>query len=86
MNLDVTDQAKEDIAYWNRRDGAVAQRIFRLIESALETPFSGLGKPEPLKHGLHGYWSRRINSEHRFIYKVADDALIIVSCRFHYAK
>ena len=86
MNLDLTDQAKEDIAYWNRQNTDIAQRIFRLIENALETPFSGLGKPEPLKHSLQGYWSRRINSEHRLVYKVTGDTLIIVSCRFHYPK
>ena len=86
MNLGITGQAKEDIAYWNKQDTTVAQRIFRLIENALETPFSGLGKPEPLKHSLQGYWSRRISSEHRLVYKVAGDIVIIVSCRFHYAK
>jgi toxin YoeB len=86
MNLDITGQAKEDIAYWNKQNTPIAQRIFRLIENALETPFSGLGKPEPLKHSLQGYWSRRINNEHRLVYRVADDTLVIVSCRFHYAK
>ena len=84
MNLDITGQAKEDIAYWNRQNSTIARRIFRLIESALATPFSGLGKPEPLKHSLQGYWSRRISSEHRLVYKVAGDTLLIVSCRFHY--
>ena len=86
MNLDITGQAKEDIAYWNKQNTPIAQRIFRLIENALETPFSGLGKPEPLKHSLQGYWSRRINNEHRLVYRVANDTLVIVSCRFHYAK
>ena len=86
MNLDLTCQAKEDIAYWNTQDKTVAQRIVRLIENALETPFSGLGKPEPLKHSLQGYWSRRISSEHRLVYKIVGDTLIIVSCRFHYSK
>ena len=86
MNLDITDQAKEDIAYWNRQSSDIAQRIFRLIENALETPFSGLGKPEPLKHSLQGYWSRRINSEHRLVYTIMGDTLVAVSCRFHYSK
>ena len=86
MNLDITCQAKEDIAYWNKQNTAVARRIFRLIENALATPFSGLGRPEPLKHSLQGYWSRRISSEHRLVYKVAGDIVIIVSCRFHYTK
>ena len=86
MNLDITGQAKEDIAYWNKQNNTIAQRIFRLIESALATPFSGLGKPEPLKHSLQGYWSRRISSEHRLVYKIAGDTLVIVSCRFHYPK
>jgi len=86
MNLDITGQAKEDIAYWNKQDNNIAQRIFQLIENALETPFSGIGKPEPLKHSLQGYWSHRISSEHRLVYKVMGDTLVIVSCRFHYAK
>ncbi|MDR2892483.1 MAG: Txe/YoeB family addiction module toxin [Deltaproteobacteria bacterium] len=84
MNLELTDQAKEDIAYWNRQNNDIAERIFRLIENTLETPFSGLGKPEPLKHSLQGYWSRRINSEHRLVYKFDKETLTIVSCRFHY--
>jgi toxin YoeB len=86
MNLDITDQAKEDIAYWNRQNNDVSQRIFRLIKNVLETPFSGLGKPEPLKHSLQGYWSRRINNEHRRVYTITGDTLIVVSCRFHYPK
>ena len=86
MNLGITGQAKEDIAYWSKQDKNIAQRIFRLIESALATPFSGLGKPDPLRHSLQGYWSRRISSEHRLVYKIAGDTLLIVSCRFHYAK
>ena len=86
MNLDVTDQAKKDIAYWNRQNSDIAHRIFRLIENALETPFSGLGKPEPLKYSLQGYWSRRINNEHRLVYTITDDTRIVVSCRFHYPK
>jgi toxin YoeB len=85
VNLDISDQAREDIAYWNRQNNEIAQRIFRLIENALATPFSGLGKPEPLKHSLQGYWSRRITSEHRLVYKVTSDALVVVSCRFHYS-
>jgi toxin YoeB len=86
VNLDITDQAIEDIVYWNKQNKKVARRIFQLVESALATPFSGLGKPEPLKHGLQGYWSRRINGDHRLVYKVAGDALVVVSCRFHYTK
>lgn len=60
------------------------ERINRLINIARRTPFEGIGKPEPLKHGLSGYWSRRLNDEHRFVYKPADDALLIASLRYRY--
>ncbi|MCR4321928.1 MAG: Txe/YoeB family addiction module toxin, partial [Candidatus Brocadiaceae bacterium] len=60
------------------------QRIVDLIMDILRQPFSGIGKPEPLKHDLKGYWSRRINDEHRLVYKVNDEAVIIVSCKYHY--
>jgi toxin YoeB len=55
-----------------------------LIKTAIRTPFEGIGKPEPLKHGLKGYWSRRITDEHRLVYKVQDDSILIAQCRYHY--
>jgi toxin YoeB len=60
------------------------RRIIKLIKEIQRKPFEGIGKPEPLKHNLSGYWSRRINQEHRLVYKVADDALLIALCRYHY--
>ena len=57
-----------------------------LIEDALRDPFSGIGKPEPLKYNLAGYWSRRITSEHRLVYRVTDDAIVIVGCKYHYSR
>ena len=85
MKLFLTLQAEGDISYWNRHDKSKVAKIRLLISDILNTPFSGLGKPEPLKHALAGYWSRRIDREHRLVYKVEADKLFIISCRFHYA-
>ena len=86
MKLLIGEQARADIAYWNRHDQAVTRRIRSLIENIMQTPYEGLGKPEPLKHDLQGKWSRRINREHRLVYQVTGDAVIVISCRFHYEK
>lgn len=78
---------KESLAeyeYWKKKDKRIGQRIKKLISSIQKDPFEGIGKPEPLKHNYKGYWSRRINKEHRLIYNVTDDAIIIIACRFHY--
>jgi len=77
-------QAMEDFDRWLREKPAVHERIRRLVKETAEHPFEGLGKPEPLRHELAGYWSRRITDEHRLIYKVTDEAIIIASCRYHY--
>ena len=84
MNIGLSKQVEEDIVYWNKTDPKKAARILSLLENIMETPFSGLGRPEPLKHGLQGYWSRRIDHEHRLVYKVTEEVLIVASCRFHY--
>jgi len=76
--------AFEDFVAWATIDKRLYQRIANLILDTLRHPFSGLGKPEPLKHELRGYWSRRINDEHRLVYKVDKDAVTIVACRYHY--
>ena len=68
---------------WSAEDPALFERLTRLITEAARQPFEGIGKPEPLKHQLKGYWSRRINAEHRLVYKATLEA-IIVSCRYHY--
>jgi len=76
--------AFEDFNWWATSDRKIYRKIVRLIKEIERAPFTGLGKPEPLKHGLQGLWSRRITNEHRLIYKVTEEDIIIVSCRFHY--
>jgi toxin YoeB len=84
MILSWAEMAWEDYLYWQKTDKKLLKRINALIKDAKRQPFEGLGDPEPLKHNWSGYWSRRINKEHRLVYKVTDDALIIVQCRYHY--
>ena len=76
--------AWEDYQYWQRTDKAVFKKLNSIIKDTLRNPFFGLGKPEPLVGDYKGYWSKRINREHRLIYFVKDDGLIIISCRYHY--
>ncbi|MEJ2664942.1 MAG: Txe/YoeB family addiction module toxin [Spirochaetia bacterium] len=73
-----------DFTAWSKTDKNIYAKIIALISDILSTPFTGIGKPEPLKHELKGYWSRRINQEHRLVYKLTDDALFIASCKYHY--
>ncbi len=84
MKLVFSEAAWEDYLYWQKTDRRLLQRINQLIRGIQRTPFEGIGKPEPLKHGLAGYWSRRITDEHRLVYKVADDSLLIAQLRYHY--
>jgi toxin YoeB len=77
-------QAWEDYLYWQKTDKKLVQRINDLIKEIVRTPYSGTGKPEPLKHALSGYWSRRINDEHRIVYKAADGSVLIAQLRHHY--
>lgn len=84
MKLVFSEQAWEDYQYWVRNDRRILKRINILIQDIQRTPFSGIGKPEALKHGLSGYWSRRINDEHRIVYKIKNDAVWIVQVRYHY--
>jgi toxin YoeB len=74
----------EDYLYWQVNDKKILFRINDLIKDAQRNPFSGLGKPEPLKGNLSGCWSRRINEEHRLVYMVKEDCIYILQCRFHY--
>lgn len=78
------NKAWDDYLYWLDRDVNVLRRINELIKNTKSTPFSGLGKPELLKHDMRGYWSRRINKEHRMVYRVEGDTLYIVQLRYHY--
>lgn len=84
MTLVFEDSAWEDYLYWQKTDKKLLKRINLLIKEIQRTPFEGIGKPESLKHELSGYWSRRINSEHRIVYKIVDGMTIIVQCRYHY--
>ena len=84
MKLIFSDEAWEDYLYWQEQDRRMVVRINRLIKETMREPFSGTGKPEPLKHALSGFWSRRINEEHRMVYKVEDGALLLAQLRYHY--
>lgn len=84
MKLIFADEAWEDYLYWQKQDKRMAERINKLIREVQREPFSGVGKPEPLKHALSGFWSRRSTDEHRMVYRVVNDALEIVQLRFHY--
>lgn len=78
------ESAFQDFTHWATLDKKLYKRLVALITDVLRNPFEGIGKPEPLKHELKGYWSRRINDEHRLIYQVTDDSIIIVACKYHY--
>ena len=84
MKLIFSEHAWEDYLYWQRADQKILRRINALIKEIQHSPFEGIGKPEPLKHGLSGYWSRRIDDEHRIVYKVEADSLLIAQLRYHY--
>jgi toxin YoeB len=84
MKLTWEKNAWDDYLYWQQTDKQVVKRINDLIKDCLRQPFNGIGKPEPLKENLRGYWSRRITDEHRIVYIVQGDQLIIAQCRYHY--
>jgi toxin YoeB len=79
-----SEHAWEDYLHWQKADRKVVQRVNALIGDIRRTPFTGVGKPEPLKHALSGYWSRRFCDEHRLVYKVEDEAILIAQLRYHY--
>ncbi len=84
MKLIFSEKAWDDYLYWQTTDKKILKRINLLIKDIKRSPYEGIGKPEPLKHGLSGYWSRRINDEHRLVYKVQDKSLLIAQLRYHY--
>ncbi|WP_273393532.1 Txe/YoeB family addiction module toxin [Actinobacillus porcinus] len=84
MNLMFSDQAWDDYLYWQSADKKMLKRINSLIKDIQRDSFNGLGKPEPLKYALSGFWSRRIDEEHRLVYAVEDGHILIASCRYHY--
>lgn len=81
-----TDDAWSDHLWWQANDAKTASRVDALLKDAERDPFRGIGKPEPLRHEFKGWWSRRIDSANRLIYKVADNTLVVLSCKDHYAK
>ncbi|CBJ82201.1 Toxin YoeB [Xenorhabdus bovienii str. Jollieti] len=84
MKITFSDSAWEDYLYWQQTDKAILKRINQLIKDIRRQPFEGIGKPEPLKHNLSGFWSRRITEEHRLIYAIEEDQIMIAACRYLY--
>ena len=84
MRYIFVDESLEDYLYWQKTDKKILLKINDLLKDISRTPLPGIGKPEPLKHKYKGFWSRRIDGEHRLIYKVKDDEILIAKCRFHY--
>ena len=86
MNLVFSDDAWEEYLYWHETDPQMLKRIHQLIKEIMRNPYRGIGKPEPLKHALQGYWSRRITGEHRIVYRVSGDDVRIAQLRHHYRR
>ena len=84
MKIIFSEESFADYQLWALEDKKLYKKINELIKDIIRSPFSGIGKPEPLKHELSGYWSRRINEEHRLVYKITDNSLLIASCKYHY--
>jgi toxin YoeB len=86
MNITFSPQAWEDYIHWQSTDNKMVKRIHSLIKEVTRTPFEGAGKPEPLKHAYAGFWSRRIDSEHRMVYKVTETGVLLAQLRLHYTR
>ena len=84
MKLIFSGQAWDDYLYGQKTDKKLLERINALVKDISRSPFAGIGKPEPLKNALSGYWSRRISDEHRIVYKIADGSMLIAQLRYHY--
>ena len=84
MKIVFADQGWDDFTYWVGHDRKLAKRIIRLIKEIERDPFDGIGKPEPLKHDMAGFWSRRITDEHRLVYSVEKNQILIAQARYHY--
>ena len=84
MKIVFADQGWDDFTYWVSHDRKIAKRIIRLIKEIERDPFDGIGKPEPLKHDMTGFWSRRITDEHRLVYSVENNQVLIAQARYHY--
>jgi toxin YoeB len=86
MRIVFTQSAWEDYLWYQEQDRQLLKRVNQLIKETLRTPFEGIGKPEALKADLAGYWSRRINDEHRLVYGVTREEIVVIACRYHYSK
>ena len=84
MILSWAENGWEDYLYWQRTDKMTLKRINMLVKDVIRQPYDGLGDPEPLRHNWSGYWSRRIDREHRLVYRVSSNSVVIVQCRYHY--
>ena len=84
MNVSFTEESWTDYLYWQSTDKRVLNKINELIKVIRRTPFQGIGKPEPLRHQLKGFWSRRIDLAHRLVYEVRQSEILVISCRYHY--
>ncbi len=84
MNLVFTENGWDDYLYWQKHDGKKVERINELLKDISRQPYKGIGKPEPLRGNLSGWWSRRIDTEHRLVYRVEANQLIVLQCRYHY--
>jgi toxin YoeB len=84
VKLVFADEAWQDYLYWQKQDKRMLEKINHLIREIQRQPYSGIGKPEPLKHALSGFWSRRINDEHRIVYRIEGEQLLIAQLRYHY--
>lgn len=85
-NIIFVPDAWDSYVYWQGQDKKTLKRINQLIQATCRTPFEGIGKPEPLKENLTGYWSRRIADDHRLVYRVTDTEIVIIACRYHYGE
>ncbi len=84
MKLIFGEQSWSDYLYWQSTDKRILKKINALLQDIKRNPFDGLGKPEPLKHEMAGTWSRRITQEHRLVYEIFEESILVVSCRYHY--
>jgi len=84
MKLIFSENAWEDYLYWQKTDKKILKRVNKLIKDVQQNKYEGIGKPEPLKHNLSGFWSRRINNEHRLVYKIENNTILIAQIKYHY--
>lgn len=83
-DVEFTILANSQLEEWKKYDKKIYTRIEKLIDDTRKNPYTGIGKPEPLKYELSGHWSRRITQEHRLVYKVTNDAIVVIACKYHY--